>query len=132
VKFPVQKDLVSSPTFNVDPDGKIIYRCGLESFAIDATAGTWERCEWMKLGHGFEASQAEDWRHRYVIRYLGEEIGRLICQPYYEGLMATADGYLAIKATESDKSKLEIWSLASGKWTTLDEKVSCVAGWMNR
>jgi hypothetical protein len=131
VNVPAKLGVIGAPHLFRNPDGRIVYWCGLEAFAIDVEAGTGERCEWASLGSGFDASWEPDWRTRHVIRYRGEEIGRLRGWPHNTGHAVSTDGYVAI-ADERDGSStgVQVWSAGTAKWIDLDVRAAPIVGWM--
>jgi hypothetical protein len=137
VSIPVPREMFNSPTLERDPDGRIIYWCdgdgpGLDTFFIDADAKTWERCERVSLGHGFDASWSPDWLGRYTVRHRGEEIGDPRPGPGAGRALpnrdaAATDGRLALVGQDR---RVRVWSAGTGTWTTLDLHADDFIAWL--
>jgi hypothetical protein len=128
--IPIEREPHSSPRLHRDPDGRITYRCGSEEYAVDVDAGTWEKCEWVKLGYDFDAYWSENWQHKYGVRHEGKEIGWFASDPHRLGRMATTEGSIALISEEPDGPSLQIWSHRTGSWLALVEKASSLIGWI--
>jgi hypothetical protein len=129
VTLPAKTEIVGAPRLERDPRDRIIYTCGDDGFVIEVGGRKWERCEWIDLGHGFEASWSSV-EGRYMMRYRGEEIGRCPCGPHRKGCVATADGLLAVIAVVSSRERVQVWSANGRIWSTLElDRITSLIGW---
>ena len=121
VKIPVSDPIACG--FELWRDAQdVIFRAGSEhAWIIDVQRKTYSPYVWEQVGNGFEISFHQDAREGRVIRYQGEEIGRLWCDD--EAL--TAPGYIsvtygAVGSNLGYPKGFMVWSADSRKWTTLD------------
>jgi hypothetical protein len=124
---------LSVPSFDRDADGRIVYTCSDKTFLINPEAKSVSPLEWISLGKGFEAESALHPDYGSVIRYKGNEIGRLWALLW--NAQAT-DGYLALEygpvgSNLGYPQGFKVWSAATGEWTAFDDNwVSPVIGWL--
>jgi hypothetical protein len=109
-----------------DSDGRIIYSCWPEHFFINTEAKTWEPCEWVSLGHGFEESSRGDDQFRRVYRYKGTEIARSPFWTLSGPAEVTTEGFIAVWV----EGRLQVWSAGTGNWTKLSARTNQIAGWV--
>lgn len=110
-----------------DGGGRIIY-CdfGAPPVVVDAATGTWKACDWEQIRHGFERDFTTE-EHDTTFRYQGKDIAKVrISQAF------TTAGYLAVNApgTNGMGDEIRIWSVAAGKWATIQVQVDYLVGWM--
>jgi hypothetical protein len=123
----------SSPTITRDPDGRVLYRCGDEEYAIDVAGRTSAPFHWLSCGHGFEFESRTDPGYGHAVRYRGREIGRLWCSPRRA---RTTEGFVAVEygplgSNLGHPQGLKVWSSQTEKWTTLDGWVNDIIGWID-
>jgi hypothetical protein len=126
VTVPARHDVIGAPRLSRDPGGRVVYECGGEEFLIDADGRTWERSEWVGLGHGFDASR-EARAGGVTVRYRGREIGRCVVSPRARGYFATTDGHMAMMGVQDSRPAVRpgayqvgVWSATTGEWVTLE------------
>lgn len=142
VTIKVDESPARFPTLTRDLGGRVIYTCGNAGYAIDAKAAKAVACEWVDLGHGFEASWTANAKGLHVVRYNGREIGRW--KGYPEGRdptwphdpirVATTTDHIAIVTAADGSGKpdgpsVRIWSTRSGEWTGLKMWPNALIGW---
>ncbi|HJZ59448.1 MAG TPA: hypothetical protein VKE74_31175, partial [Gemmataceae bacterium] len=123
VSVPMDLELGGFPRLHRDLAGRIIYDGFTPGFVVDVDARTWEQCEWVALGHEFEA----DWGSS-ELRYKGRRIEGLKCWPHWEGRTATTEGYIAMM-TGMYQDEVRVWS-TTGEWFTIDVRPECLIGWV--
>ncbi len=135
------------PRFSRLPDGRVRYDAD-RVYLIDVAKKTWEKAEWLPLGHGFEYS-AEPERvktpgqsgrvARVELRHNGKVIGtsETVWWTTPEKPRAVAGaGYLAVveRATRPGapvpSDEVRVWSAATGAWQTIDAWTDALVGWV--
>jgi hypothetical protein len=109
------------PTLHRDGGGRVIYFCSRATYVIDVDAKTWQREEWVDLGHGFTASLSQNNDAAPELRYRGDAIRRA----WSAGL--TTEGYLAIV---DDDGEVRVWSASTREWSVLKMTSDVMIGWM--
>jgi hypothetical protein len=129
VEIPTKPEVIV-PRLIRDPEGRINYSCGGEGFLIDVDARTWQQCEHLSLGHGFEASWQPYHDPRYVIRHHGREIGLVRGQATSAGYASATDGFVAVIEMRSGGRGLQVYSSTTGNWTALGIPAWTILGWV--
>lgn len=132
VKIPVNPRNYTKPSFAQNLDGKIVYTCCGKSYVIDVGGKSWAPYDWLALGFGFEAEDERNGSYGHIIRYQGEEIGRLWASVWPAPAL---DGYVAFEYGDVGSNLgypkgIKVWSSANRKWTTIDKSVSPIIGWV--
>jgi hypothetical protein len=108
-----------------DQQGRVIYYCGRKYFQIDVPKGVASPLKRRSLGHGFEASVADDGKQRHSVYYEGKAIGEWAFDP---GESVTAPGLVAI-ADLSLPHGVAVWNKRAGDWRTIEMSVNDLIGW---
>lgn len=133
VKIPIEKVAFSQPYFVRDGKGKIIYECSGESFAVDVENKTYTPYKWVALNSKFEAENERDNSYGHIIRFQGEEIGRLWGSVWNA---PTTNDYIAVEygtigSNLGYPDGIKVWSSANSKWTTIELKwLNNIIGWI--
>ncbi|MBI3652960.1 MAG: hypothetical protein HY231_18190 [Acidobacteria bacterium] len=134
VDIPVKKPAVSLPYFYRDGEGNITYKCSGEAFAIDIKNRSYTPYKWSALGHQFTTETERNPLYGHIVRYRGQEIGK-VWGDVWNAL--TNDEYIAVEYGEVGANLgypkgIQVWSQASGKWTTIDVKgLTAIVGWID-
>jgi len=130
--LPVGDPPISRPRLERDLLGQLYYVCGKTAFLLDVVYRTHTEYRWMPLGEGFDCEYVQNKDYGRIIRYRGQEIGRVWCDPWRR---ATTRGRLAITCGPVGSNLghppgLRIWTAWSGTWITVDFPVNDVIGWI--
>jgi hypothetical protein len=132
-KFPVKGPNYSQPYFFRNRDGRIIYVCGGGAFVIDVAHKAFAPYEWIALGFGFDAERNANESYGSIIRHEGKEIGRLWANAWHA---PATDGYAAFEYGDVGSNLgypkgIKVWSRATGKWTTINNRrLTALIGWV--
>jgi len=119
-----------------DAEGRVIYSGYAKNiywkhFQIDLKAKTASPLKRHALGHGFEASVAEDEKGKRTVYYKGTEVSRWVFDPF---AAKTAPGHIAVPyRSEEDTAQqagVAVWSDRAKDWRTSKKMwVESVVGW---
>jgi hypothetical protein len=131
VNIPNTPRVLSPTRLWYDADRRLVYSCGDEEYLIDAAAKTWRKLEWYSLGHGFEASVAEDEGGVHQVRHNGATIGRWAMNPYQAKTSAgrVAFAYLRPGRNLGEPDGVALWDRDSGHWRTVSFWPNSLVGW---
>ena len=133
VNIPVSLTNYTKPDFFRNVDNKIVYTCCDKSYVIDVEGKSWAPYEWLALGFGFDAEYETNRSYGHIIRYQGKEIGRLWASVWDASAF---DGYVAFEYGDVGSNLgypkgIKVWSSATRKWTTINEKSGLkIIGWV--
>lgn len=120
--IPNLKPALSSPSFEVAPDGTVYYYISMEKigskyFKIDVEGKSYKPLEYLPIGNNFSI-EVETEKRAQNIRYLGKNIGTYWCSTWDA---KTTDGHLAV-LYGSEGSNLgypegvAVWNRHNAKW----------------
>jgi hypothetical protein len=133
VKIPVEDENFSQPLIYKDRDGNIVYRCCNQAFSIDVERKSYKPYEWIGLGNGFSAEEKRDKSYGHIIRFNGDEIGRLWGSVWSA---PTTDGFIAIEYGKVGSNLgypdgIKVWNSRNRKWTTFElDGLMEIIGWL--